>query len=151
MNSPLARGDNPPAAKETKEKEAKEKGKSRGRLPPFYSKVVDKEQRAAIYKIQEQHSPQIDELAKQLEMAEDKRDAEIAALLTDEQRQKIGNANFRIEGQERAEAKKKPAAPPTSTTVHRGQIATWRQAFQRRIRIALRAHWRRTKCILYGR
>ncbi len=115
MNSPLARGDNPPEAKETKEKESKEKGKPRGRLPPFYSKVVDKEQRAAIYKIQEQFSPQIDELQKQLDAVEDKRDAEIAAVLTDEQRQKLATliAESKAKG---AEGKKKPAAPPTSTT-----------------------------------
>jgi hypothetical protein len=114
MNNPLARGADAPAAKETKEKDAKEKGKSRGRLPPFYSKVVDKEQRAAIYKVQEQYSPQIEELAKQLEAIEDKRDAEIAALLTEEQRQKVAAliAEAKAKG---AEAKKKPAAPTSST------------------------------------
>jgi len=111
VNGPLARGDDPPAAKESKEKEAKEKGKSRSRLPPFYNKVVDKEQRAAIYKIQEQYSPQIDELAKQLETLEDKRDAEIAALLTDEQRQKVAALIAEAKA-----AKKKPAASPTSAT-----------------------------------
>lgn len=115
MNGSLARGDDPPAAKEMKEKDAKEKGKPRGRLPPFFSKVVDKEQRAAIYKIQDQYSPQLDELTKQLDAIEDKRDAEIAAVLTDEQRQKLATLIAEAKAKS-AEGKKKPEAATPGTT-----------------------------------
>ena len=114
VNSSLVRGADAPA-KESKEKESKEKGKSRGRLPPFYNKIVDKEQREAIYKIQEKHAAQIEELEKQLQAAEDKRDAEIAAVLTAEQREKVAALVAESKAKS-AEAKKKTATAAPGTT-----------------------------------
>jgi hypothetical protein len=65
---------------------AKEKAKAKGRMPNYYSKVVDGQQREKIYQIQKTYGPQIQQLQAQLKALNDKRDAEIDALLTPEQR-----------------------------------------------------------------
>jgi TolA-binding protein len=57
-----------------------------GRLPAGYSVVVKKSQRKAIYAIQDTYQKQIDVLNQQIAALEKKRDAEIDAVLSDEQR-----------------------------------------------------------------
>src|SRR5687767_2924953 len=47
------------------------------RLPQYYAKVVDRNQRESIYKIQETYQPQIDALEEQLKALIAKRDGEI--------------------------------------------------------------------------
>lgn len=81
---------------------AKARAKPRGRLPSHYGKVVDPAQKEKIYKIQQSYEPKIAELNAQLQALRDKRDAEIDAVLTAEQRQKVA--------QYQADAKKQRAA-----------------------------------------
>ena len=60
-----------------------------GRLPPGYTVVVTKSQRAKIYSIQDGYQKQLDELKKQIAQIEAKRDQEIESLLDDEQKKII--------------------------------------------------------------
>lgn len=57
-----------------------------GRLPPGYTVVVTKAQRSRIYAIQDSYQKQLEDLKKQIEQIEGKRDAEIASLLNQEQK-----------------------------------------------------------------
>ncbi len=61
-----------------------------GRLPPGYTVVVTKQQRAKVYAIQDSYQKQLDDLQKQIAAIEAKRDSEIAALLTEEQKKILG-------------------------------------------------------------
>lgn len=78
-----------PAAKPEAKPAAKERAKPRGRLPANYGKVVDPLQKEKIYGIQVQYEPKIEALRAQLKDLVAKRDAEIDALLTAEQREKV--------------------------------------------------------------
>ncbi|MDA1052054.1 MAG: hypothetical protein O3C40_16430 [Planctomycetota bacterium] len=60
-----------------------------GRLPPGYTVVVTKSQRAKIYAIQDSYQKQLDDLKKQISAIEGKRDKEIEGLLDDEQKKII--------------------------------------------------------------
>ncbi len=71
-----------------------------GRLPPGYTIVVSKAQRTKIYAIQDSYQKQIDDLKKQIEQIEGKRDAEIASVLDDEQK-KIVDAVLKLRERER--------------------------------------------------
>ncbi|HEX4148945.1 MAG TPA: hypothetical protein VHY20_08155 [Pirellulales bacterium] len=101
---------------------AKQNDKSKGRLPDNYSKVVDPAQRDKIYQIQQNYAPQIQQLQAQLKTVTGKRDAEIDALLTPEQRTKL--AALQVESQQAAAKKRaaaktdaaQPAATSTTTT-----------------------------------
>lgn len=88
---------------------AKETNKAKGRLPSYYSKVVDGQQREKIYAIQKTYGPQIAQLQAQLKELTQKRDAEVNALLTPEQRERF--AALRAEARQAA-AKKAAAAKP---------------------------------------
>ena len=57
-----------------------------GRLPPGYTVVVTKAQRARIYAIQEKYESQLEDLKKQIAAIESKRDQEIEGLLDAEQK-----------------------------------------------------------------
>ena len=61
----------------------------RPRLPMYYGKVVTEAQRQKIYEIQRKYFPQIRALQKQLEALIAKRDAEIEAVLTPQQKAEI--------------------------------------------------------------
>ena len=80
--------------------EAKAK-KAKGRLPAYFADIVTEEQRTAIYRIQESHKKQIDDLEAQLATARDKEMAEIEAVLDAQQKEKLKKAR------EEAAAKKK--------------------------------------------
>lgn len=86
VGSPLAQekqaGDAPATAKPAR-------AKPRGRLPNYYRQVVTLEQRDKIYAIQQSYSAQLEALEKQIAELEAKRDAEIEAVLTPEQREKV--------------------------------------------------------------
>src|SRR5688500_152304 len=77
-----------PAAAETPKKEAK---KPRGRLPLYFAKVVTSEQREKIYGIQATYQEQMDALMEQLSALEQKRDAEVQAVLTPEQQKRVAD------------------------------------------------------------
>ena len=73
-----------PAEKPVPE-EAKPKKEFRGRLPAYYNRVVDEEQRGKIYAIQRDYAPKIDELKAQLAALMSERDKKVEAVLTAEQ------------------------------------------------------------------
>lgn len=81
-----------------------------GRLPPGYTVVVTKAQRSRIYTIQDSYQKQIDDLKKQITQIENKRDAEIAAVIDDEQK-KIVEAILKFRERDRNEE----AAAATAT------------------------------------
>jgi hypothetical protein len=62
---------------------------ARGRLPNYYRQVVTPDQREKVYAIQGTYVEQIAALEKQIADLEAKRDAEIEALLTPEQKEKV--------------------------------------------------------------
>ncbi len=92
---------------------AKKTRKFRGRLPAYFAKVVDDEQRKAIYAIQKEYKPKINELKAQLAALTKERDEKILAELTPEQRGKVEAARKAAMDKRRktVKAKKKPAAP----------------------------------------
>ncbi|HEX7449569.1 MAG TPA: hypothetical protein VF306_18575 [Pirellulales bacterium] len=68
---------------------AKVRAKARGRLPAYYARVVSGDQRDKIYAIQQSYEPKIADLQAQLKALTDKRDAEIATVLTADQKAKV--------------------------------------------------------------
>jgi hypothetical protein len=87
--------------------------KPSSRLPMYYAKVVNKEQREKILSIQKDFAAKIDPLRKQLDALTKDRDAEMAAVLTPEQREKIDEMKAAAKKKTRdakKTAKDKPAA-----------------------------------------
>ena len=76
-------------AADEKAKEKKERAEMRGPLPTFYRDVIDGIQRDKMYKVHESYEPQINELKKQVKALEDKRDAELEALLRPDQKERV--------------------------------------------------------------
>ncbi len=74
------------------------------RLPNYYARVVSDDQRQQIYEIQDKHSPQIDELQKQLDEAVAARDKEIEGVLTEEQIARV--KEYEEEAQQRRAARR---------------------------------------------
>ena len=68
---------------------AAERAPARGRLPAYYAQVVDDKQRERIYSIQKSYSAKIEALEAELKAVTSKRDAEIEAVLTPQQRQRV--------------------------------------------------------------
>ena len=58
-------------------------------LPTYYASVVDQEQRAKIYQIQDEYAPKIASLKAELESLTTERDTKVAAVLNAEQRAKV--------------------------------------------------------------
>ena len=65
------------------------KNEAQGRLPAYYGQIVDEGQRQRIYQIQANYHPQIESLLAQVEALTVKRDEEIRAVLSPEQRQRL--------------------------------------------------------------
>ena len=64
--------------------------KTTGRLPPYYAQIgLSDAQRKQIYGVQGSYAEQIDELQKQIAALEEKRDAEIVAVLNPEQKKAL--------------------------------------------------------------
>lgn len=61
----------------------------RGRLPAYYGKVVDQQQRAKIYEIQKEYAPRISALQDQLAALMKERNDKVRAVLTPEQQQQV--------------------------------------------------------------
>ncbi len=61
----------------------------KGRLPPYYSKLVDDAAAAKIYAIEKDFAPKLKELHAQLDAAMAERDQQIRAVLTPEQQKKL--------------------------------------------------------------
>lgn len=101
--------------KAKEQKEQKKRKKARGRLPNYYARVgISKEQRERIYSIQAQYNEKIEALEKQLAELKSKRDAEVEAVLTPEQKKKL--ASLREEAaKKRKSRKKKSSKKPESS------------------------------------
>ena len=104
------------SAPKQKTQAAKQK-KPRGRLPNYYGKIgVSGEQRKKIYAIQGSYQPQLVELRKQIADLLAKRDAEMASVLTDSQKEQL--SKLRDAAKKRAaDRKKKKASAGKSKTV----------------------------------
>lgn len=100
---PVSRADDAPAA--SRVQKAKQ-DKPKHRLPPYYNKLVDGQQREKIYKIQDEYAPKIEELTAQLKALTEKRDNDVAAVLSDEQRTKLAALEAEAKAKQ-AEARKK--------------------------------------------
>lgn len=109
------RGQEEAAPVETQKQEPK---KPRGRLPTYYSKVVSTSQREEIYSIQATYQEQIDQLLLQLKQLEQKRDEEVEAVLTEDQRKQVAEmveeARKRRTALRRAGEPEEPAAEPAA-------------------------------------
>ncbi|HTN75300.1 MAG TPA: hypothetical protein VL096_08640 [Pirellulaceae bacterium] len=71
------------------EVKVKAPAKAKGRLPAYYKDVVTPDQKDKIYAIQAKYGDEISKLAEQMKAATAQRDAEIAAILTAEQKDKV--------------------------------------------------------------
>jgi hypothetical protein len=87
--------------------ETKARAKPRGRLPSYYGDVVTQEQRDAIYKIQESYESQLAALREQLKALVAKRDAEVQAVLSPEQREQVKRLAAEAKAEREAELKLK--------------------------------------------
>ena len=72
------------------------------RLPAYYAPVVTEEQRAAIYKIQEEYGPKIAALKEQIAALKAERNEKIQAVLTPEQQQQVKEAKKKRQGSKAA-------------------------------------------------
>ena len=95
----------------------KEREKAKGYLPPFYRDVIDGVQREKIYQIQDQYEDKINALESELKAIKAKRDGEIEALLTTEQKARMAQlmqeAKTKRDADTKAKESAKPAAPKT--------------------------------------
>ncbi len=79
------------------------------RLPAYYAQLVDDRQRERIYRIQSDYGPRIEALETEIEALTAKRDAEIRAVLTPEQRQQLDAKIDEAKSARAAKAAKKNA------------------------------------------
>ncbi len=99
----------PEAPAETPAPEASREKKIRVRLPNYYGRVVDSEQREKIYAIQREYAPKIEALEAQLAALKAERDERVEGVLTAEQLAKV--REFRAEAKaKRARARAAKAA-----------------------------------------
>ncbi len=84
--------------------------KAKGRLPNNYGKIgLANEQRQQIYGIQVKYRPQLEELEKQIKALRAQRDAEIEAVLTDSQKQRLAELQEAAKKKRASRKKPKPA------------------------------------------
>lgn len=104
-------GSKPAAAAQAQKSDSKPEAK-KGRLPANYGKLgLTDSQKTKIYEVQGQYEGQLAALEKQLEMVKSKRDAEVAAVLSADQRKILENL---VVAARDAKAKaKQEATPPT--------------------------------------
>jgi hypothetical protein len=76
-------------AEAVKARQKEVKKEFRGRLPAYYGQIVNAEQRQRIYQIQAAYNPQIEALRAEIEALMAKRDAEIRAVLSPAQQQRL--------------------------------------------------------------
>lgn len=84
----------------------------KGRLPPYYSKVVNDAQRQQIYGIQAAYAARKEALEKELGELTSRRDAEIRAVLTPFQQQKLDGLVTAARAKSKKPQQVAPAAPP---------------------------------------
>ena len=72
--------------------DASKKAETRRRLPPHYADVVTEEQREAIYKIQDEHAPEIEAQEAKLMAVRKKLDDAVRGVLKPDQLKKVDEA-----------------------------------------------------------
>jgi Spy/CpxP family protein refolding chaperone len=92
---------------------ARPRAQARGRLPNYYRQVVTPDQREKIYAVQAKYVEQIEALEKQILDLEAKRDTEVEALLSPEQKEKV--KALREEARKRREAAAAERTEPETT------------------------------------
>ena len=99
-----------------KSESTKKKRAFRGRLPNNYGKVgVTAVQRKQIYALQVGYKAQIDELRKKIKDLTAKRDAEVFAVLTDSQKEKLNKLREATKKRAADQTKKKESAKKSKT------------------------------------
>jgi hypothetical protein len=88
--------------------------KPRGRLPNYFSQVVDRKQREEIYAIQGKYTEEIAGLTKQLGDLKTKMTDECREVLTDEQKEKVDA--IAAEAKKKAEDRRKTKSTKTTKT-----------------------------------
>ncbi len=96
--------------------EKKDDAKPRGRLPAYFSSVVNEKQREAVYGIQEKYQKQLEDLQKQLDALTAQRDKEIDEVLTPEQLTEVNKKR-----EEAAKKREKPAPKVEDKTVPKAE------------------------------
>lgn len=94
--------------KADKDKSKKKKAKKGHRLPPHYKDVVNDEQRARIYGIQDEYGPKIKALQRQLKALKKEQKERIEAVLTPDQKEKVDAAKSSRAKSRRKAVKGKP-------------------------------------------
>ena len=104
-----AQDDAKPAVKAEAKKERK---KPRGRLPNYYSKVVNAEQRETIYKLQADYNGKIADLKKEIADLTSERDEKVRSVLSEEQKKQVDElaAAAKKAAEERRKEKAKKSA-----------------------------------------
>ena len=85
------------------------RAKPRGRLPSYYGDVVTQEQRDKIYGIQATYEVQLAALRDQLKALVDKRDAEVEAVLSPEQKEQVKKLAAEAKAEREAEMMQRAA------------------------------------------
>ncbi len=93
-----------PESTKPKDDDAKPKAESRHRLPPHFADVVTEEQREAIYKLQDEHGPDIEAHEAKLAALKKKLDDAIRNVLKPDQLKKIDEATAKRRASRRASA-----------------------------------------------
>ncbi|MBN1395618.1 MAG: hypothetical protein JW959_11390 [Pirellulales bacterium] len=98
--------DTTPDKTTAKKKGQAKDGKKFRRLPPYYSEVIDDEQREKIYDIQEEYGPKIQALRAQLKALIEERNKKLEAVLSAEQKQQIDAARTEAKAKRKAHKQK---------------------------------------------
>jgi hypothetical protein len=99
----------------TTTKTVDKKGKApSNRLPPYYSKVVDQQQREKIYVIQNEYRPKIAAARKALETLIKEQIEKTLAVLTPEQQKKVQDAAATAKKKRATAASTEPTATPAA-------------------------------------
>lgn len=114
-----AADENQPAKPAEKAASAKESGakKAGGRLPNYFSQIVDDAQKEKIYEVQKQYAARIASLQAELDKLTKERDDKILALLTPEQKKQLdelkATAKAARDGKRQNKGKSGKAASPS--------------------------------------
>lgn len=104
-----------PVAPATTDKEKTSRRKrSNHQLPPYYAAVVDEQQRAKIYQIQDEYAPKLSSLKAQLEALTAERNEKTVAVLNEEQRAKVETLKAEAKRKREAKANGATEASPTA-------------------------------------